>query len=352
MTDLLSGAEAAAHAARLSQAFIPFAPSALSAEMADFFTKHNISVDEYESQSSAMNAAMGAAITGRRVFIPVAVESISEFYSASFQRLPIVAVNMSRCLGTYTIRSDISDIMLLRDAGWIIFLASNNQEVLDSILMANRISTETSLPSIINMNGIMLREPVAVPSDKKLLHFLPSRKEIDLNKPHAFNQPVDDYMEFKAQQQKAMSNALIAAEKTFAKWKDKFGRSYGTVEKYMLDDADYAFVVAGYNAGTCRAVVAGLRAQGEKVGMLRLHLLRPFPASTVAQVLNNVKKVAIIDEDISLGSSGIIYTELAQYYHGFACNFISLGRHIIEKDFTEIFQQLKKLDTPERMWLL
>jgi len=357
MTELLSPAEAVAHAARLSQAsFIPSYPSIMSSEMGSVLARNDIRMVEFESQSSAISAAIGASTIGRRVFIPLASpQSISDFYSASFQRLPIVASNVSQCLATYTARSDMNDILVLRDAGWIILLAENNQEILDSIIMAYRISEEVLLPSIININGIQLREPVAVPGDKKILNFLkkPNPMKLDFKKPIAFNPPVEDYMEFKAQQQKAMDNALSAADKVCNKWKEKFGRSYSAVDSYLLDDADYAFVVAGSNSATCRAVVNKLRTDGEKVGMLRIRMLRPFPKNGITESLKNLKKVAIVDENISLGSSGIIYTELVQYYHGFACDFIAgLGRYLTERDFVEIFQRLKSSDTSERSWLL
>lgn len=350
MPDLLSSAEAAAHAARLSQASFISYPSPLLAGMNNVIAKHAIA--EFESQSSAMSAAMAAAI-GKRVFVPLAgPQSIGDFFSASFQRLPIVAANLSQFLGAYTARSDLNDILSVRDAGWIIFLAESNQEILDSVIMAYRLSEETMLPSVVNINTYAdFREPVHVPQDKKVANFLPAKKA-DMKKAAAFNPPVEDYMEFKAQQQRAMDSASAAAEKICAKWKEKFGRSYGAAEKYMLDDADYAFVLAGFNSGTCKAAVDNLRAQGEKAGMLRIRMMRPFPAAAAAEALKNAKKVAVLDENISLGSSGIIHTELAQHYHGFSCNFISLGRHLTENTFMEIFQHLKKADSAERMWLM
>lgn len=356
MADLLSPGESVAHAVKLAQpSFIPFSPSYLSADMAGTLSKNNINMTAFESTPSALNAAMGASSLGKRVFVPITIDGAKEFYESSFQRLPVVAANISQCLGTYTMRNDLNDIMLLRDAGWIIFLASSNQEILDSVLMSYKISEEVLLPSIVNINGLSLREPVSVPQERKLQNFLQKPREIklDFKKPIAFNAPVEDYMEFRSQQQKAMDNALSAAEKAFVKWKEKFGRSYGAVEKYMLDDADYAFIVAGFNAGTCRAVVDRLREQGEKVGMLRIRMLRPFPKDNISEALVSVKKVAVVDESISLGSSGIIYTEVVQHYHGFACDFIAgLGRYLNEQNFADIFSHLKKTDTTERVWLL
>lgn len=354
MSDLLSTGEAAAHAARLSQAsYIPFVASSLTTDMPGVLTKHNIAMTEFDSQSTAINAAMAAASIGHRVFVPLMVQAIGEFYSASFQRLPLVAANLSHGLGVHTIRNDLNDILALRDSGWIIFLAESNQEILDSIIMAYQIAEQVLLPSVININGFALREPVAIPNEKKVSNFLKKpRVHLDFKKPIAFNPPVEDYMEFKAQQQKAMADALSIAEKTFVRWREKFTRIYSAAEGYMLDDADYAFLVAGFNSGTCRAVVDRLRAQGEKVGMLRLRMLRPFPRSAVSESLKNIKKVAVVDENISLGSAGIIYTELAQHYHGFACDFIAgLGGYLTEQNFADIFTHLKKADTQERVWV-
>jgi len=353
MTDILSAGEAAAHAARLSHAsFIPFGHSPLGSSMRRVLA--NNAMTEFSSHSAAMNAAMAAASVGRRVFVPVSVQSVDGFYSASFQRLPIVAANISRSLWTHSARNDLNDVAALRDAGWVIFLAETVQEMLDGILMAYKISEDQKvmLPSIVNMNGFDIRETVDVPSDRKMAGFFsPSKpQKLDFKKAQAFNPPVDDYMEFTAQQQKSMENALAVAEKISVKWKEKFGRSYAPAESFMMDDADYAFVVAGFNAGTCRETVRKLREQGEKAGMLRIRMLRPFHAAAVLEALKNVKKTAVVDESISLGASGILHAEIR---HGFACNFIAgLGRRLTEKDFGDIFSHLKKAETPERMWLL
>ncbi len=348
MTELLSPAEAAAHAARLAQAAVHFAPSALSSGMSAILNP--LAMAEYESHQSALAAAMAASAAGRRVFVPLSIRSLDEFCSASFQRLPIVAANISRCTAVRSARSDMNDIMSLRDAGWMIFLAQNNQDVFDSILVAYRMSEDVMLPSIVNIN-MDVREPVAVPTEKKLLTFLNKPKIHDFKRIVAINPPVDDYAEFRAQQQAAMNSALVAAEKTFEKWKGKFGRAYSAVEKHMMDDADYAFVVAGFNALTCRSAVDALRARGERVGMLRIRMLRPFPAAAMTEAMKNVKKAAIVDESISLGSGGILSSETARCYSGFSCNYIALGKRMTERMFAEMFSHLKKAEARERVWI-
>jgi pyruvate ferredoxin oxidoreductase alpha subunit len=89
------------------------------------------------------------------------------------------------------------------------------------------------------------------------------------------------------------------------------GRQYGLFEEYRLDDADVAIVVLGSTAGTARYVIDAMRAQGVKVGMLKLRLFRPFPAAELAEALGKVKAVGVMDRSDSAGSlGGPVYTEI------------------------------------------
>ena len=120
-------------------------------------------------------------------------------------------------------------------------------------------------------------------------------------------------------------------------------------KSFMFDDAEYAFVTAGYHSSTAKEAVMELR-QSEKVGMLRLRTIRPWPAEEISAALRNVKKVAVIDQNVSLGSSGILFSEIKPCYDGFASNFISF-RYLRKKDFLDAFRKLKSLEKPERIWL-
>jgi pyruvate/2-oxoacid:ferredoxin oxidoreductase alpha subunit len=76
---------------------------------------------------------------------------------------------------------------------------------------------------------------------------------------------------------------------------------YGLIEPFQLDDADYVLVMSNAFATKGKAAVQRLRAQGVKAGLLRLRVLRPFPAAQIADVLENRKAVAVIDQNLARG---------------------------------------------------
>lgn len=93
-------------------------------------------------------------------------------------------------------------------------------------------------------------------------------------------------------------------------FKKEFGRDYGIIEKVMIEDAEVVIVTAGSITSTARLAIKDLRKQGNKIGLLKLRLFRPFPREDVQQALHGKKKVAVIDRNISLGNGGIFCQEL------------------------------------------
>ena len=87
----------------------------------------------------------------------------------------------------------------------------------------------------------------------------------------------------------------------FEKWT---GRKYEFFEKYKLDDAEIAIVCMNSTAGTTKAVVDELREKGVKAGLLKLRMFRPFPAEEIAEALQGLKAVAILDKADSLNAAG------------------------------------------------
>jgi pyruvate ferredoxin oxidoreductase alpha subunit len=91
----------------------------------------------------------------------------------------------------------------------------------------------------------------------------------------------------------------------------RFGRHYGAVEAYRMDDAEYAFVMIGSFASKARDAVDRLRNQGWRIGLVRPRLVRPFPAARLRELLGPVKAAAVIDQNLSIGSGGILAGEIA-----------------------------------------
>src|SRR5262245_8345399 len=116
---------------------------------------------------------------------------------------------------------------------------------------------------------------------------------------------------FKYQSHLAAQNALVVHEEVAQQFAEAFGRSYGLIEPYRLDDADYVLVMSDAFATKGKAAVNRFRAQGVLVGLLRLRVLRPFPAQAIPAALQGRKAVAVIDQNLSVAFGGITYAEIA-----------------------------------------
>ena len=118
------------------------------------------------------------------------------------------------------------------------------------------------------------------------------------------------YMETKRQQAQAMIDAKDVIKKVGAEFAAMTGRSYGLIEKYMMYDAEEAIIIIGSSAGTAKEAIQELRAQGKKVGLIKIRSFRPFPAEEIAEALKNVKAFAAMDKDDSFNAHcGPIYAE-------------------------------------------
>lgn len=350
--ELLSASEASAYGAKLARVqSVPNFESHFSATIAKSMgkTSKESLIFNMETQGSAVTAAIGNEASGKRTFLPISsLTSIQELRQASFMRMPIVAVNVSRSIA---LNSDQNDVMALRDSGWLMFFPENNQEILDSIILSYRICEDNRvlLPSIINIDFPTAYETVSLPTEQSIDKFLPKLKLPAKIGDANMGVPVENRREFVMQQQAAMSNSLKVIQKAGEQWKGMTKRSFGMTESFMLDDADYALVISGYHSPTAKEAVIEMR-KNEKVGLLRLLAIRPWPDEEIMTALKNVKKIAVIDQNVSLGSSGVLFPEIKACSDGFASNFISLG-YLNKEDFFDIIKKLKSQEKPERVWL-
>ena len=126
------------------------------------------------------------------------------------------------------------------------------------------------------------------------------------------------------------------------------GRKYGFFEEYMMDDAEVALVAIGSSAGTGKEAVDRLRAEGKKVGLIKLRVFRPFPRIPLAEAMCKVKAVAIMDKAESFSNSGgPLFNEARSSLYDlkdkpYAINYIYGlgGRDIRVEDFYDIYQDL------------
>ena len=323
----LSGNEATAIAMKqINPDVVAAFPITPSTEIPQYFSTFvsNGEVDTefvaVESEHSAMSATIGAEAAGARAMTATSANGLSlmweMIYIASSLRLPIVMALVNRAVsGPLNIHNDHSDAMGVRDAGWIMLFSENNQEAYDNMLMAHRIAEhkDVQLPVMVCQDGFITShsiENIELENDEKVKKFVgqykPEHYLLNDKEPIAIG-PLDlqAYLfEHKAQQAEAMKNAkkvIKEVAKEFEKWT---GRKYEFFEKYKLDDAEIAIVCMNSTAGTTKAVVDELREKGVKAGLLKLRMFRPFPAEEIAEALQGLKAVAILDKADSLNSAG------------------------------------------------
>ena len=323
----LSGNEATAIALKqINPDVVAAFPITPSTEIPQYFSTFvsNGEVDTefvaVESEHSAMSATIGAEAAGARAMTATSANGLSlmweMIYIASSLRLPIVMALVNRAVsGPLNIHNDHSDAMGVRDAGWIMLFSENNQEAYDNMLMAHRIAEhkDVQLPVMVCQDGFITShsiENIELENDEEVKKFVgqykPEHYLLNDKEPIAIG-PLDlqAYLfEHKAQQAEAMKNAkkvIKEVAKEFEKWT---GRKYEFFEKYKLDDAEIAIVCMNSTAGTTKAVVDELREKGVKAGLLKLRMFRPFPAEEIAEALQGLKAVAILDKADSLNAAG------------------------------------------------
>ena len=119
------------------------------------------------------------------------------------------------------------------------------------------------------------------------------------------------YSYFKHQMHNAAENVLTIYPKIADEFAATFGRRYGIIEEFMLDDADYVIVMTNSFASMGKAEIKRLRQKGKKIGLARLRMIRPFPHEELQRVLRERKGVAVVDQNISVGKGGILFSEIA-----------------------------------------
>ena len=316
--DRLSGNEAVAIALRqINPDVFPAFPITPSTEIPQYFASFvaNGQVDTefitVESEHSSMSAAIGASAAGARSLTATSSCGLAymweELYIAASNRLPLALALVNRALsGPINIICDHSDRMGARDAGWIQIYAENNQEAYDNMVQAFRISEhkDVRLPIMICQDGFITSHAVEIIElldDADVKNFVgeyePENYLLNPEAPMAVGpySITDYYMEAKRNQAEGMKNAVQVVKDVAAEFEGISGRKYGLFEEYCMEDAEVAVVMIGSAAGTTKDAIDKLRAEGKKVGLIKIRLYRPFPADEIAEALKNVKAVAIMD---------------------------------------------------------
>ena len=338
---LLTGNGAAAWGARLADVdYVPAFPITPQTEIIETIA-HWIDNGEFagckmvtlESEHAMITAAGSAAATGVRVFTATSSQGLlygmEMIYTVAGWRVPLVLINVSRGLSApITLEPDHNDVLAARDSGFLQIHCATCQEVLDSTLMAYRLSEDkrVRLPVIVNMDGFYLsftREPVNIPDPDAVRRFLPpfDAENLCFRASSPLSEAVvvlggTPYSYFRYETHLAALNAVSVYKEISEAFNQEFGRRYEMLECYRTDDADIVFFMIGSFATKAKDAVDRLRDAGHAIGLLRPRLLRPFPAEQVLSVLSGKKGVAVIDQNLSVGKGGVLYAELASVLYG------------------------------------
>lgn len=326
MLEVLSSNEAAAQAAKLARinvaAVYPITPqSQISEDVSKMVAKGELDCDiiEVEGEHSVMSAMTGAAVAGARVF--TATSSLGLAYMnepmmfAAGMRVPMVMVDVTRETSAQRgISTSRQDAASARDCGWLEIDPADGQELLDSILMAYRLSEdpEILLPTLVVSDGFFmshLYEPVDVPEQEQVDRFLAPvsekrRTQFSDGKAMQFALTFSGpkYIKYRYQTLNAIDHVKEVFPKVEKEFEEIFGRSYGgMVEEYRTEDAEYLLMTNGSASGMAKNVIDEARAAGLKVGLARIRMFRPYPREEVVRILRGKKAVGVIDRSICLG---------------------------------------------------
>lgn len=332
---VLNGNKAAAIGAALCKpgviAAYPITPQTPLVEyLAEFAADGRISssVCEVESELSAMSVLTGASLAGSRTFTATSSQGLALMYEPYFRastlRLPVVmAIANREMISPQTLWGGPQDSLTVRDAGWLQLYVEDNQEILDSIIMAFRLAEDPRvlLPMNVCYDGFYLShsaERVEIPSQELVDAFIPEYQPqhiiLDPKRPMAVDPLTNGYLltEYRMKHMMAQQNALKLIDELDQEFGKMFGREYGgSIETYFCEDADFILVTMGSMTGAAKDCVDLAREQGIPIGLLKVRMVRPFPAARIAAVLKGKRAYGVIDRNVSFGwNTGIIYQEI------------------------------------------
>ncbi len=300
----------------------PITPQTTMVEEFAKFVAKGLVHTEYvtvESEHSAMSACIGASAAGARVITATSSQGLAlmweELHIAAGMRLPIVMANANRALSApINIHCDHGDVMGARDTGWILLFAETAQEAYDNTIAAVRIAEhpDVLLPVMSCLDGFITTHSIdraQVMDDETVKAFVgeyePRYPLLDTDEPVShgcFAGLGGPFFEFKKSQRNAIDASMAVVKSVGEEWARTCGRPFGVVEGYEMDDAELAIVVMGSTAGNARHVARKLRADGRKVGVLKVRCFRPFPGDEIRAALAGCKAVAVMDRAESFGA--------------------------------------------------
>ncbi len=325
--ELISGSEAVSHAVKLADVDVITAYPIRPYDTVMQYVSQMIADGEFdceyivaESEHSQFEIVKHASAVGARVFCGSSgvgwLYAFEALAVTAGLRLPMVAMVGNRALddpGAFGVEHN--DALSVRDLGWMLAWVATAQEALDTALIAYRVAEDSRvfLPCAISCDGAFLTHSqsiVKVPSQEMVDNFLPpydrGDKQLHPDNPVTIApQANEDWvMEIRRQSDMAARRAREVIIEAYDDFNDKFGRGGEPfIERYMMEDAEVVLVGMGTLAMPVKVAVRKMRAEGKKVGFLRVRWFRPFPTLELQEALSGVHAVGVIDRDYSFGSS-------------------------------------------------
>jgi len=285
-----------------------------------------------ESEHSAMAVSIGASLAGARAFTASSSNGLAymaeNIMVAGYYRLPIVMVAVNRTLGPpWNIWADQGDTLMLRDFAWLQFYCETSQEVLDTTLLAFRLAEDHRilLPVLTCMDAFIVshtQTETILPEQEQVDSYLP-----DLDLPHRMRYDEartiggmswpHEGLSQRLEIDEAMKRVPDVYQECRQSFTEAFGRDPGDVIQTIgTDDAEMVLVATGTMATTAREVVRKRRAAGEKVGLVKLKMFRPFPAAALRKACGSAKRVAVLDRNYAAGSGGVFWQDTRAAFQG------------------------------------
>ena len=217
--------------------------------------------------------------------------------------------------------------MLVRDSGVIQLFAEHAQEAYDLMLLATRLAEhpDVLLPVFVCQDGFTIThsaEPVALLEDGDAREFVGEYAIpfplLDIARPTSqgsFAMP-DYYYELRHHLDVAMSAARRVLPDLSHELSALTSRVYPAFEKYELEGAERVLIAMGSTAGTAKDVVDELRAEGERVGLVRVISFRPFPAVELRAALSDVHEAFVLDCAAAPGTAAPLFADVAAAMYG------------------------------------
>lgn len=331
---MIDGNAAAAHVAHACSdviAIYPITPSSPMGELADEFSsmgRKNIwgtipQVVEMQSEAGAAGAVHGALTTGALSTTFTASQGlllmIPNMYKIAGEATPTVFHIAARAVAAHalSIFGDHQDVMATRQTGWALLSSNNVQEVMDLALIAHTATLKARVPFLHFFDGFRTSHEVSkveelpydvmremIPEDKVREH-----RARGLNPEHptirGTSQNPDVYFQGREATNKLYEAVPGIVEETMKRFAQLTGRSYKLFDYAGAPDADRIIIIMGSGADTAEETAEYLAKQGEKVGVIKVRLFRPFSVQHFIEAIpTTVKSIAVLDRTKEPGAIG------------------------------------------------